>query len=166
VFVVRRDRGLRLASLDDPRLRRLTIGVHVMGDDYANSPAELALNRRGLRRNLVGFSIYGDYSRPVPPADLLRAVERGDVDVAVAWGPLAGWYASRSRVPLVLTPVRPETEVPFNQFVYDVAVGVRRRDTLRRGALDRELSRRAADIASILASYHVPVPDASGRFAP
>ena len=49
-------------------------------------PPGNALAARGLARNVRGYSIYGDYSRPNPPADLIAAVGRGEVDVAIAWG--------------------------------------------------------------------------------
>ena len=48
--------------------------------------------------NVVGYSIYGNYAKASPPSDLITAVEQGDVDVAIAWGPLAGYYAKQSPV--------------------------------------------------------------------
>lgn len=157
VFVTRADRKLHIRSFDDPALRRLRIGVHLMGDDYANSPAVLALNRRGLSGRIVGYMIYGDYSRPHPPSDLIDAVARRQVDVAVVWGPLAGYFAKQSPVPLTVTPVSPSIDLPFTQFVFDIAIGVRRGDTLRRAALDAELTRRRSAIRRILDEYGVPI---------
>src|SRR5256885_9695080 len=98
VFVYRKDRHLKLQSFDDPRLHHLRIGVHVIGDDYANVPPAAALAQRHIIRNVVGYSIYGDYSRPNPPADLIAALVKGDVDVAIAWGPLAGFFAPQVAV--------------------------------------------------------------------
>jgi quinoprotein dehydrogenase-associated probable ABC transporter substrate-binding protein len=93
VFVTRADRHLTIRSFDDPALRHLRIGIHMMGDDYANSPAAIALARRGLAGQVVPFMIYGDYSKPDPPAEIIRAVANDSIDVAVAWGPLAGYFA-------------------------------------------------------------------------
>ena len=58
---------------------------------------------------------------------------------------LAGWYAKRSRTPLVLTPVKPQIDVPFLPFVYDIAMGVRRDDPALRVELDDVLVRRRAE---------------------
>ena len=159
VFVTRADRGLRIHSFDDPALRHLRIGIHMMGDDYANSPAAVALARRGLGARIVPFMIYGDYSQPDPPARLIRAVAEDSVDVAVAWGPLAGYFAKRSPTPLTLTPVTPVAGdgLPARAFVYSMAVGVRRGDTARRAMLDTELVRRRDDIRRILEDYGVPL---------
>lgn len=157
VFVTRADRHLAVRSFNDSVLRRLRVGVHMMGDDYANSPAILALLRRGLGSQIVGYMIYGDYSKPHPPSGLIDAVTRGDVDVAVAWGPLAGYFAQRSPVPLTLTNVAPAIDLPFTPFVFDIAAGVRHGDSTRRAWLDSELVRHRADIQRILNAYGVPL---------
>jgi mxaJ protein len=156
VFVSRADRHLGVSSFDDAALRHLRIGVHMMGDDYANSPAVLSLLRRGLGVQLVGYMIYGDYSKPHPPSALIDAVKNREVDVAVVWGPLAGYFARRSTTPLVLTPVSPAIDLPFTPYVFDIALGVRRGDSVRRAALNAELARRKTDIGRILDEYGVP----------
>ncbi len=156
VFVTRRDRHLHIHSFDDPRLRDLTIGLHAVGTDYAGTPPAIELARRGLVHHLVGYSIYGDYSRRDPPADLLRAVAGGKVDVAIAWGPLAGYYARHATpVPLVLDPVTP---VPGNAgaMSFAIAAGARPADTATRAMLQRELDRRAGEIRRLLTDYGVP----------
>jgi hypothetical protein len=86
VFVWREDRHYAIRSFDDPRLKKLKVGVHVIGDDYNALPPGMALARRGIVKNVVGYSIYGDYSRPSPPSELIGAVADGTVDVAIAWG--------------------------------------------------------------------------------
>jgi mxaJ protein len=157
VFVTRRDRGLRIRSLDDPVLHRVKVGIHLIGDDYANPPPAAALARRGIIRNVVGYSIYGDYSRPDPPADLVRAVVNGEVDVAIVWGPLAGYFARQVKTPLELTPVAPQLDGGTLPFVFDIAMGVRRGDSTAAARLERELARRRPEIRKILHRYGVPM---------
>lgn len=155
VFVTRAG-SYQPASFDDPFLASATIGVHLIGDDFANSPPAHALSARGLIDNIRGYSIYGDYKQPNPPAQLVRAVADGDIDVAVAWGPLAGYFALTSPVPLQLTRVRPDEEPPF-PFVFDMAMGVARPNETLQRELDGVISRRRADIDAILREYGVPV---------
>jgi mxaJ protein len=155
VFVTRRDSPVHIRSLDDPALRRLRIGIHLMGGDDANPPAAQSLARRGLASNVEGFPIYGDYTLPDPPARLLDAVENGAVEVAIVWGPLAGYFARTAAKPLELAPVRPEHDgaLPFG---FDISVGVRHGDTAWRNELQDALDRHAADIRRLLAEYGVP----------
>jgi quinoprotein dehydrogenase-associated probable ABC transporter substrate-binding protein len=162
VFVSRRDRGYQIRSLDDPRLRTLTIGIHVIGDDYNALPSGVALARRGMIRNVRGYSIYGNYAEDSPPSALIRAVEHGDVDVAIAWGPLAGYYAQRSNVPLDVTPVSPRMAIPGIPFVYPISMGVRHGDTLRKAELEHILAEHHADIQRILRDYGVPLASDAG----
>jgi mxaJ protein len=165
VFVYREDRGLSITSFDDPALRDLRIGVQLAGADSANTPPAHALARRGIVRNVVGYTLYGDYERPNPPAEIVQAVARGDIDVAVVWGPLAGYFAPRQKVPLRIVPVSPAIDVPFLPFVFDIAVGVRRGDEELRNAIDAVLERRSGEIDRLLASYGVPRADGDRREA-
>ncbi|HEX9981791.1 MAG TPA: substrate-binding domain-containing protein [Thermoanaerobaculia bacterium] len=156
VFVTRRDRKLAISGFDDPQLRRLKIGVQMIGDDYASSPPAHALASRGIVRNVAGYSVYGDYSRESPTRGIVDAVAKGDVDVSAVWGPTAGYFIRKSRVPLVATPVSPQIDLPFLPFVFDISMAVRRGDTALRDRLNDILERRADDIDRILRDYGVP----------
>jgi mxaJ protein len=156
--VTRRDRHLRIASLDDPRLRTLRIGLHTIGDDYANVPPAEALAARGIVDNIVGYSIYGDYSQPDPPRRLIDALARGEVDVAIAWGPLAGYLARRESVALEVSPVS-TGGMPVVPMAFDISVGVRRGDAALQTAIEEVLVRRRLDVRKLLLSYGVPLVD-------
>ena len=157
VFVSRADRGLgSLVSLDDPRLHTLRIGVQLIGDDGANPPPGLSLARRGIVDNVRGYMVYGDYSERAPQAAVIEAVERGDVDVALVWGPTAGSFAALQPNPLVLRPVAPWLDGPQAPMVFDISMGVRRDDRALRKELNRALARNHDGIAKVLDAYHVP----------
>jgi mxaJ protein len=156
VFVSRRDRGLDLASFDDPRLPKLRIGVQMIGDDFANTPPAHALARRGMTANVVGYPVYGDYARPSPLSEIVSAVDRGEVDTAVVWGPAAGFFALRSQGRLALSPVSPERDSRSLPFAFEISMGVRRGEAALRTELDDFLVRRHADVGAILDRYGVP----------
>ena len=157
VFIFRKDRHLTITSLDDPALRTLRIGVQLVGDDYANTPPVHALSRRGITGNLVGFSVFGDYSQENPPARVVDAVISRDVDLAVAWGPLAGYFAKRSPVPLEIVPVLPAIDPPGLRFVFDISLAVRTGDVARKEKLEDILARKKSDVDRILREYGVPL---------
>src|SRR5919108_4366575 len=112
VFVYRRDKGLTIRSLDDPLLRQVKVGVQLIGDDYANTPPAHALAQRQIINNVVGYTVYGDYAQDNPAARIIAAVAAGEVDVAIVWGPLAGYFATRQAVPLEVIPVSPPLDPP------------------------------------------------------
>jgi len=150
VFVTRRDRGLDIHSFDDSRLHHLKIGVQLIGNDHVNSPPAHALAKRGIIDNIVGYPVY-DASN-----NIVDAVARGDIDVAVVWGPQAAWSSKSQRVPLDLVPVSPQIDLPFLPFVFDISMGVRRGETALKEKLDQEITQRHSDIERILDEYGVP----------
>jgi mxaJ protein len=145
VFVSRHDRQLDLRSLDDPRLRTLTIGVPLPGQDYADVPPVDALVSRHIVANLRGYTLTGDYSQPNPPAALIDAVVNGDVDV-----------------PLDVTPVAGSD--PGLRFA--ISVGVRRGNQKLQRRLDETLARKASDVDALLVRYHIPHDAPGGRRRP
>jgi len=159
VFITRKDRALDIKSFDDPQLRNLRIGVQMVGDDFSNTPPAHALTNRNIIQNVRGYTLYGDYSQPNPPARIIDAVAKREVDVAIAWGPLAGYFAKQSKVPLKIVPVSPQVDQPFLPFVYDISMGVRRGDTELKDQLERILDKRRGDIDRLLADYGVPRVD-------
>jgi quinoprotein dehydrogenase-associated probable ABC transporter substrate-binding protein len=156
VFVTRRERGLDIRSFDDPRLRELTIGVQMIGNDSSNTPPAHALARRGIVDNVRGYMIYGDYDDPAPESPIVQAVARGDVDVAVVWGPLAGYFAMHSSAPLRVQPVEPQSDGPQWPMAFDIAVGVRHGARPLKNEIEAALCREHDAIMRVLGEYGVP----------
>ena len=159
VFVYAKGKGLHVKTLDDPVLKKVKIGVHLLGDDYANPPPVHELSKRGIVSNVVGFSTF--YSAENPPSTIIEAVASGRVDVAVVWGPVAGYYASRQRVPLdvVAVPSKPG-DLPST---FDIAMGVKRGNEPLRAQLQKALDTHRVEIAGILRSYGVPLVERTQR---
>lgn len=160
VFMTRANGSTRVASFDDSVLRHVRVGVQLVGDDGANTPPAHALSRRHIISNVRGYHLEADYRRPNPPARIVDALADSEIDVAVVWGPMGGYFATREPVPLRITPVAPQVDLPFLPFVFDIAMGVRRSDSLLARRLDSVIVRRRPEIDRILASYGVPRTDA------
>ncbi|HEX6597820.1 MAG TPA: substrate-binding domain-containing protein [Gemmatimonadaceae bacterium] len=148
-----------IRSLDDPRLHQVKVGVQLIGDDFNNTPPATGLTKRGIVRNVRGYTVYGDYREPNPPSRIVTAVEKGEVDVALVWGPLAGYFAKQSPVPLRVVPISPRADGPL-PYTFAIAMGVRKADKAFRDTLDQVIVRRAAEIHRLLADYGVPLVEA------
>ena len=157
VFVARRDGAWATsASFDDPRLREAVIGVQLVGDDGANPPPAHALARRGMLANVRGFTVYGDYAAGAPQAGIIDALLQHEIDIAVVWGPTAGWFARQAPVPLNVMPVA-QPAPGDGPMAFDISMGVRRDDRALLEELDRALARNATAIEQILFEAAVPV---------
>jgi mxaJ protein len=154
VFITRVARNLSGLTLDDPRLRELTIGVQMIGLDGINTPPAQALAQRGLTQNIRGFMLYGNYQQPNPSAAIVAAVASGAVDVALVWGPVAGYFSQRAAVPLRLEPVADDRTWRMS---YDVAVGVRPGEQQLQQRVDAALVAERRAISALLHAYRVPV---------
>jgi len=159
VFVTQTARHLRLNAIDDPQLRGLAVGVHLIGDDGNNTPPAHALGQQGIIDNVRGFMIYGDYREPDPPARLIEAVEHGEIDVAAAWGPLAGYVAKTSTVPLTVAPIAAGERFAPQQFQFEIAMGVRKGDHALRDRLNDFIAQNGSEIVALLADYGVPLAE-------
>jgi mxaJ protein len=166
VFVSIRSRNLQLSDFDAPVLRGLTIGLQAVGAEGANTPPANALARRGLAGNVVGFAMWGEDGGENPQALIIDAVAAGEIDAAVVWGPLAGYFAKRHQHRLILSPVAPDPQTPGLPFVYEIALGVRSGEDAFKAQLQEVLDRRQHDIQAILNEYEVPlVPATTGSAA-
>lgn len=158
VFVSRRERGLSgVRRFDDPALAALTIGLHAIGADGANTPPAMALAHHGLGAQVRGYAMWGDHEEEDTPARLVDAVAAGDVDLAVVWGPFAGWYARRHGASLALVPAEADAALPEMPMAFQLAMGVRRGDEALRNEVQAALDRRQGEVRAILERFGVPL---------
>jgi len=155
VFVYPKGKGLHLTSLDNPVLKKIRIGVHLLGDDYTNPPPVHELAKRGVVDNVIGFDTF--YSRQNPPGTIIDAVANGKIDAAIVWGPAAGYFVAHQRVPLEMVPIPSgKGDLPF---AFDISMGVRRGDDALRAQVEKAIGRKHAEISKILKDYGVPLLD-------
>jgi quinoprotein dehydrogenase-associated probable ABC transporter substrate-binding protein len=151
VLVYRHDRGITFKNLDDPRLKTLKVGV------YETSAVREALLEHGVVRNIVIH--YLSHDADVVPADQpsyqVQEVIDGKLDVAAAWGPMAGYYQTIRHAPLVIQPVNlMDDETPLE---FDMAIAVRRSDHELQRRLEQAMSQQREALRAILTEYGVPL---------
>lgn len=147
VFVTRRNEAA-ISSLDDPKLASMKIGVQILDEDYA--PPAQALARRRLAKNIVGFSMDENAGA------IVKAVAVRDIDAAIVWGPLAGYYAKSFGNTLRLTAVEPQVDPPRLPFTFELAVGVRQNEPELYDRVKEAVTRARPRIDSILRDFNVP----------
>jgi mxaJ protein len=153
VFVTRKESGYNITDWDSPDLRKGIIGI------VGQSPPTRPLYDHDLMANARPYRLQRDLNKS--PGEMIEDLASGRIDVAIIWGPLGGYYAKRSDVPMVVTPI-PEYEKvnATGKEYWNISVGVRPGDKARRDAIQEVLNRRKGDILKILDEYgipHVPV---------
>jgi mxaJ protein len=156
VLAYRKDRGIKIRSLDDPQLKTLKIGVQV------NTPPHDALGQRGIADNVVGYQLMFDsnFHAEDYPGKLVEDLIAGQVDVALVWGPIAGYFAKKKAAPIeiVLLEGKPDS---VERFAFDISMGVRKKDNALKEKLEASIARRHDEITHILEDFGVPLLPAS-----
>lgn len=151
VLAYRNDKGLAIKSLDDPKLKKLKIGV------YQTSAIREALAEHDISENVVIHYLThdGDLVPEDQPSYQLQEVVDGKLDIAAVWGPFAGYYKSMKHAPLTIQPVNlMEDPVPME---YDMAFAVRTTDKPLKEQLEQAIHKERDGIRAILVEYGVPL---------
>lgn len=145
VFVTRSEGGPAVTSLDDAALTTLRVGV------MKGSLPDYALAKRGIIDNVRHFLPSQE------PGAIDAAVAAGELDVGIAWGPVAAYFAPAQPVPLRLEPVTPQIDMPYLPMLVTVTMGVREDDVALRDLLNRALATRWDDVQAVLDAFRVPL---------
>lgn len=149
VIVYPKAKGHKITSLDDPVLKQLKIGV------YVNSPPAEALAEKGIVKNMVGYNPL-DYQQD-RPGKIIEDLIAGEIDVAVVWGPVAGYAVKKLNASsLELIPLQ-DGKDPGTPFTFEFSMGVREGNKALKAQLEEALSKRQAEIQKILEDYGVPL---------
>jgi quinoprotein dehydrogenase-associated probable ABC transporter substrate-binding protein len=144
-----------LDSLGDPRLKSAKIGV------IAGTPPVTYLAVNGLLGHIKSYALVVDTRYDSPSAEMMADLDKGVIDVALMWGPLAGFYARKAHAPVALQPLVRETGGP--KLSYRIAMGVRHSDQHWKRDLNKLISENRAEIETILRGYGVPLLDENDK---
>jgi quinoprotein dehydrogenase-associated probable ABC transporter substrate-binding protein len=154
-LVYRENAGLRIKALDDPALKSLKIGV------VAGTPPATLLSKYGLLDQVHPYHRTVDTRLYSPATDAVEDVAQGKIDIAVIWGPIAGYAASKQETPLSVIPL--PAKVDTIPLAFNVSMGIRRRETNWKHQLNQELQKLSSEIEKILLDYNIPLLDSNDR---
>jgi mxaJ protein len=153
VFVWRKASNYNITDWTSPDLRKGFIGV------IDHSPATIPMNDNNLIANARPYRIQRDLN--LPSSFMIDDLAKGDIDIAIAWGPIGGYFAKQSKVPMMVAPIPEyETENAKGKEYWNISVGVRKKDKERMAMIQGAIDRNQAKIIKILDDYgipHVPV---------
>jgi mxaJ protein len=151
IFAYRDGENYAVETLDDPVLRSLRLASETAGIP----PYQSLVNRNLSEKTLVIDS--RNLSQGVLISPILEAVADGQVDVAILWGPLAGYFNQKRVKPLKIVPLLPEFELPATSMIYAVTMIVRPGDDALRDRLNFVIANNWERIQQLLQSYGFPL---------
>jgi mxaJ protein len=145
---------LDFLGLGPERLKKLRIGV------YDRSPASEWLNKHQLVQQGVPYQMLNANPAQYPGELLEKELASGKIDVAIVWGPIAGFFAKRVSAPqLVVVPMKSEPGVRFD---YEMAMGVRYGEREWKQQIEQVIDTHRPEIRAILNDFGVPLVDEGG----
>src|SRR5579863_5303350 len=155
-LVAKQGSGLEdVAALDDARLKGKHIGI------VAGTPPATDMAVNGLMTNAKPYPLMIDTRYDSSAGAMIDDLNKGAIDAAILWGPMAGFYAKKSNPPLHVTPLVHEKSGP--QLVYRIGMGVRRADQNWKRLLNRLIQENQGEINKILVEYGVPLLDENNQ---
>ena len=155
MLVTRTADGIGATGVGNPALRDLRFGVIA-----ATPPTDLLL-RHDLMDKVRAYSLRVDTRIANPARDMLQDLVDNKIDVALVWGPVAGYAIKQDRLPLTARVIEPEAGAP--RLDYRIAMGVRAGEPEWRRRINQAIGKHGPEIAAVLADYGVPQLDAQGR---
>ncbi len=158
-LIQRADAEPKITALDDPALQTMRIG------GVANTPPVTLLAQQGLLGNLAPYRLMADTRHDHPAEEMVHDVESGDIDIAVVWGPIGGYFAKQAEGALVVTPLTAE-EGGMVRLDFRMSMGLRRGEPVWKEQLNTLLKEQQPAIEAILMDYGIPLLDRQGRPIP
>jgi quinoprotein dehydrogenase-associated probable ABC transporter substrate-binding protein len=155
MVVTGKDSGLKIHSLADPALAGKKIGLVA-----ATPPTDLLL-KHDLMKQVTTYALAVDTRFESPPRAMLQDVADGKLDVGLIWGPFAGFYIKRDKLPL--DAVFLDSEDASTRLDFHIAMGVRAGEPEWRRRINQAIEHQHGEIAKILAEYAIPQLDEQGK---
>jgi quinoprotein dehydrogenase-associated probable ABC transporter substrate-binding protein len=141
-----------LDTLSDPRLKTARIGV------VAGTPPVNFLVDNRLLGQMKSYALVVDTRFDSPTHAMMDDLDRGDIDVALLWGPIGGYYALKAKNATTVVPLVKD-QAEGQRMVYRIVMGVRHSDQNWKRTLNKLISDNKDQIQAILQSYGVPLLD-------
>ena len=155
VIVHRPELSLAEAQLGDPAFKDLRVGLQ------PRTPVATLAARYGLLKRAKSYPLIVDTRLVKPARDMVQDVAEGEIDAALAWGPLAGYWVKELAPDLVITPLA--ADPGHERLDFRVSMGIRYNEPDWKHRLNGLLEQHKGEIQQILAGYGVPLLDEQGK---
>ena len=119
------------------------------------------LLQHDLLAGAKSYSLLVDRRYDSPAEAMIADLAKGEIEGALLWGPIGGFFARNAPEPLSVTPLLKERERPA--LTYRITMGVRHNEPDWKRRLNQVLRRRQDDINRVLLDYGVPLLDEDDR---
>ena len=138
-------------SLDDPRLKGRRIGI------IAGTPPATNMALNGLAAMARPYHLVVDRRFFSPAEQMIADIAAREIDAGILWGPIGGYYAKKSEVPITVIPLVHENKGP--RMAYRITMGIRPNEPEWKHQLNDLIATYQDEINAILLDYGIPLLD-------
>jgi quinoprotein dehydrogenase-associated probable ABC transporter substrate-binding protein len=139
-------------TIEDPKLTGKRIGVVERTPPTANMAANKLLRTAKIYPLAVDTRVTESMAER-----MLKDMKAGEIDAAILWGPMAGYYAKQMKADVAIVPLVKEKK--GQRMSYRITMGVRPSDQEWKRTLNRVIRENQKEINKILLDYNVPLID-------
>jgi quinoprotein dehydrogenase-associated probable ABC transporter substrate-binding protein len=155
MLVTRKSDNINTDKVSDWRIAGKRFGL------IGRTPPTDLVVQHNLMDQAAVYQLMVDTRVDQPSHDMIKDLVAGKIDVALLWGPFAGYYTKHDNLPLKLVFLNPEdSKVRLD---YHIAMGVRPSDTAFRRRLNEVITKDHDQIQKILEDYGVPLLDEQNK---
>lgn len=140
-----------IENLSDERLKDKKIGV------VAGTPPASVLALNDLISNVRPYQLMVDRRHFSPSEKMVKDIAKGEIDAGVLWGPIGGYFAKNSEVPMSVVPLVKEEKGP--RMAYRITMAVRHGEKEWKRRLNKFIRSNQKEINAVLHEFGVPLLD-------
>lgn len=139
-----------VTTLTDPKMKGKKVGIQI------GAPSGDLVARAGLMDFARPYRLIVDRRFESPAEEMMSDIRKGEIDAAVIWGPMAGYYATRGGDKLTLVPLLKDKNARTE---FRITMGVRQSDHAWKRQLNQLISKLQPKLDAVLLEYGVPLID-------
>ena len=159
VMMTLEEKNINIKSLSDPIIKEKNYKIGII---HATPPtSHVAKNK--LFEQVKFYLQAADPRKQKPWTDITNDLVNGELDIAILWGPYAGYEAKLAKKKIKLVPLTKEEKVGRGTMVYRFTMGIRRNEPEWAKTINNLIKDNQSEINEILREYNIPLLDNLGN---
>ena len=159
VFMSLEEKNINIKTLFDPEIKEKKYKIGII---HATPPTSYVAKYK-LFEQVKFYRQAADPRKQKPWVDITNDLVDGKIDIAILWGPLAGYEAKKAKKPITIVPLTKEETVSRGKLVYRFTMGIRKNEPEWEKTINNLIKDNQEEINEILREYGIPLLDKLGN---
>ena len=153
------EKDINVQTLSDHEIKEKKYKIGII---HATPPSSYVVKYK-LFDQVKFYRQAADPRKQKPWADATNDLVDGKINIAILWGPYAGYEAKKAKKPIKIIPLTKEETVSRGKLVYRFTMGIRRNEPEWEKTINNLIKDNQEEINQILRGYGIPLLDSLGN---